>query len=68
MEDNSSNAMEHTSKIKKQFDELIDHLRADVSKVNDVKAKALFETSAEVLTGLKKAFSDFEEKKEEAWR
>jgi len=34
--------------------------------VNDPQAKALFETSAEVLLGLKKAFTDFEEKKE-AW-
>jgi hypothetical protein len=28
----------------------------------------MFETSAEVLTGLKKALSDYEQKKESAWR
>jgi hypothetical protein len=28
----------------------------------------MFETSAEVLTGLKKAFSDYEQKSESAWR
>jgi hypothetical protein len=47
---------------------LIDHLREDVTKVNDPAAKALFETSAEVLIGLEKAFSDYESKTEPAWR
>ena len=28
----------------------------------------MFETAAEVLTGLKKAFSDYEKKNEKAWR
>jgi hypothetical protein len=32
------------------------------------KAQALFETAAEVLTGLVKAFDDYEKKSEEAWR
>ena len=31
-------------------------------------SKAMFETAAEVLTGLKKAFSDYEQKNESAWR
>jgi hypothetical protein len=37
-------------------------------KVTEPKAQALFETSAEVLTGLAKAFDDFENKSEAAWR
>jgi hypothetical protein len=44
------------------------HAREDVSKVSDPKAQALFETTAEVLKGLVKAFDDFEEKREEAWK
>ena len=48
--------------------QLIDHLREDVEKVTEPKAQALFETSAEVLTGLVKAFGDYEQKDEEAWR
>jgi hypothetical protein len=36
--------------------------------MEDRSAKALFETSAEVLTGLTKAFSDFETKSEPAWK
>jgi len=65
---NSSNPIDHTQKIKGQFEELITHLREDIAKVDDARAKALFEVSAEVLTGLKKAFSDFEQKNEEAWK
>jgi hypothetical protein len=47
---------------------LADHLREDVGKVDDALAKALFETAAEVLLGLEKAFADYEEGTEEAWR
>jgi hypothetical protein len=48
--------------------QLIDHLREDVGKVTEPKAQALFETSAEVLTGLVKAFDDYARKIEAAWR
>ena len=48
--------------------DLIGHLRGDVGKVTDPGARAMFETSAEVLTGLVKAFDDYEKKNEEAWR
>lgn len=64
---NSENPKEHTARIKEQFSDLIDHLREDVSKVKDPQAKALFEVSAEVIHGLKKAFTDYEEKTEAAW-
>jgi cytoplasmic iron level regulating protein YaaA (DUF328/UPF0246 family) len=64
----SSNPLEHTANIKKEFEGLIQHLREDISKVDDIQAKALFEVSAEVLGGLRKAFEDFESKNEEAWR
>jgi hypothetical protein len=48
--------------------ELIAHLHEDISKVDDPKAKVLFEVSAEAITGLQKAFSDYESKNEEAWK
>ena len=63
-----NNPIHHTLKIKAQMRQLIDHLREDVEKVTKPKAQALFETSAEVLTGLVKAFDDYESKSEEAWR
>lgn len=65
---NSSNPKDHTANIKKQFKMLIEHLREDVTKVDDPAAKALFETSAEVLIGLEKAFTDYEAKNEPAWK
>ncbi|MGZ3528677.1 MAG: hypothetical protein ACXVAO_13365 [Vulcanimicrobiaceae bacterium] len=58
----------HTSQMRQRLDELKNHLREDVDKVEDPRAKALFEVSAEVLGGLSKAFSDYESKSESAWR
>ncbi len=64
----TSDAKAHSENIRVGIQELIDHIKSDIGKVNDVKAKALFETSAEVLTGLKAAFTHYEEGKEEAWK
>jgi hypothetical protein len=58
----------HTRNIKAWMHELIQHLREDVSKVDEPKAQALFETSAEVLNGLINAFEDYEKKNEAAWQ
>jgi hypothetical protein len=63
-----SNPIHHTQKIKAQMHQLIEHLREDIGKVTEPKAQALFETSAEVLTGLAKAFDDYEQKNEAAWQ
>lgn len=66
--ENISDPLEHTSNIKKDLKALIDHLRQDISKMQDPSAKALFEVSAEVLIGLEKAFTDYEQKNEDAWK
>lgn len=58
----------HTLQMRQRFDDLIQHLREDVDKVDDPQAKALFETSAEVIGGLATAFRHYEEKSESAWR
>ncbi len=58
----------HVRKMENIFQGLIDHLRSDVEKIDDPRAKALFETSAEVLGGLRKAFHDYDSKNEPAWR
>jgi hypothetical protein len=63
-----NNPIHHTQKIKARMGQLIEHLREDVGKVTEPKAQALFETSAEVLTGLVKAFNDYEKRSEAAWR
>ncbi|UCI06377.1 hypothetical protein [Mesorhizobium sp. B1-1-8] len=58
----------HTQKMLKAFQELQDHLREDITKVDEPRFKAMFETSAEVVGGLMKAFRDYEQKNEAAWR
>jgi uncharacterized membrane-anchored protein YhcB (DUF1043 family) len=58
----------HTQKMQKALQEIKDHLRADIEKVHEPHLKAMFETSAEVLGGLIKAFRDYEQKNESAWR
>jgi hypothetical protein len=58
----------HTSNVKGKYTELINHLRDDIKKVSDPKLQALFETSAEVIIGLSKAISDYEEKNEDVWK
>ena len=63
-----TNPLHHTAKIKDKLNDLVEHLRSDVTKVNDPKAEALFETTAEVLNGLINAYTDYERKNEEAWK
>jgi hypothetical protein len=58
----------HTRNVGRMMEDLINHLREDVDKVDDPQAKALFEVSAEVLQGLHGAFEHFESKTEKAWR
>jgi hypothetical protein len=58
----------HTANIKRMLDDTAKHAREDVVKVTDPKARALFETTAEVLAGLRKAYDDFERGNEAAWR
>ena len=61
------NPLHHTRKMAKRLSETIEHLRADIDKVDEPQFKAMFETSAEVLGGLVKAFHDYEKKNEAAW-
>jgi hypothetical protein len=58
----------HTQKMQKALHDIRNHLREDVQKVDEPQLKAMFETSAEVLGGLEKAFKDYEQKSEKAWR
>jgi hypothetical protein len=46
----------HTANVRKEFRELIEYLRDDIEKINEPKAQALFETTAEVISGLDTAF------------
>ena len=58
----------HVQKMQMALVEIKTHLREDIEKVDEPQLKATFETSAEVLGGLIKAFGDYEKKNEAAWR
>ncbi|MBI5262933.1 MAG: hypothetical protein HY852_14060 [Bradyrhizobium sp.] len=45
----------HTQKTKQRLQETVTHLREDIRKVDEPQLAAMFETSAEVLSGLIKA-------------
>jgi hypothetical protein len=63
-----SDPRHHTANVGRMLEELIAHLREDLGKINEPKAQALFETSAEVLEGLRTAFEHYESKSESAMR
>jgi hypothetical protein len=50
------------------LNDAIEHVREDVGKISDPRGQALFETTAEVLDGLVRAYEDYEARSEEAWR
>jgi len=58
----------HAIKIRGMLNDVIHHARKDVDKVSDPKAQALLETTAEVLTGLVRAYEHAEQKSEPAWQ
>ena len=58
----------HTDAVATKLGGLRDELRSVISQVDDVQAKAMLETGAEVLGGLRQAFVDYAEGSEEAWQ
>jgi hypothetical protein len=58
----------HTAKVRVQLKDLAQHLREDVARIDEPRARALFETSAEVLDGLNRAFEHYEQGSERAFQ
>ena len=58
----------HTRHMRERFKEMRGHLRKDIERVEEPQLRAMFETAAEVIGGLHKAFSDYEKKNETAWQ
>jgi hypothetical protein len=58
----------HSIHIQDALQEMIDHTRRDITKVEEPRFQALLETTAEVLIGLQTAFRDYNEGREQAWR
>lgn len=65
---NSADPKVHTSHVRQALKEIVKHLRRDIDMVDDTKAQVLFETSAEVIEGIVKAFDDYDAGKEVAFR
>jgi hypothetical protein len=57
-----------SANIKGMLNDVMEHVRDDVGKVDDPKARALFETTAEVLSGLITAYNHYESGTERAWQ
>lgn len=58
----------HTIKIRALLTDLAAHAREDVRKVDEPKAQALFETTAEVCTALATTYEHYEKQSETAWQ
>jgi hypothetical protein len=64
----SNDPKAHAQNVGRALDELVNHLREDIQRFSEPKAQALFETGAEVLMGLRKAFEHYETGAEGAMR
>jgi hypothetical protein len=62
-----SDPRHHTSKLHDMLTEVVRHAREDIGKIDEPKAQALFETTAEVCTGLATAYEHYD-RREPAWR
>jgi hypothetical protein len=63
-----SDPRHHSIMLRQMLHEAGKYAREDIEKIQDARARALFEVTAEVLGGLTKAFRDYEENAEPAWR
>lgn len=68
MQYDESDPRHHTIKLKDMLTDVVRHAREDVGKVDEPKAQALFETTAEVCGGLERAFEHYEGESEQAWQ
>lgn len=58
---NSSDPQYHARNIQRMLRDVQTHARDDLQQVSDPKARALFETTAEVLGGLMAAYEHYQE-------
>jgi hypothetical protein len=68
MDEATSDPVAHCRNLRRQLGDLIRHAKADIDRVKEPRFRALLETSAEVLGGLRKAYRDYEGGREKAWR
>jgi len=54
----------HVPRVRRQMEELIEHLRRDIELVQEPEARTLFDATLRVLEGLATAYRCYEEKEE----
>src|SRR5438552_642724 len=59
---------QHARRIAQMLQQAQQVCRADIGRVSDPKAQALFETVAEVLGGAMKTLEDYQKRSEPAWQ
>ena len=62
------NPLYHVVKVRGMLNAVMRHCREDIDKVAEPKARALFETTADLLDGLINAYSRYERELEEKGR
>lgn len=66
--ENSPDPRVHCDHLHRQLTELSEHLRRDIQRVDEPQFKALCETSAEVIGGLRASFEHYSQRSEPAWQ
>ena len=61
-------AEQHAQHIAQLLQQTQQECRADIGRIEDPKAQAMFETIAEVLGGAMKALTDYQNKSESVWQ
>ena len=56
------------ARLRNSMEDLVSQLRAEVERVDEPRAQALFETTAETLRGLITAFEHYDDGRETAFR
>ena len=67
MENKNNEIWNYLISTSKELDLFAAKVRRNIHKVDDVRCQVLFETSAEVLIGLKHAYDDFLKQNEKVW-
>jgi uncharacterized damage-inducible protein DinB len=64
--ESTSDPQHHVRNIQNMLDDVLNHCRSDSAKMDEPKAQALFETTAEVLLGLRNAYEHYATRAEPA--
>jgi hypothetical protein len=65
---NATDAKRNSSTMQQALTDLVDQARKDIDRVDDPQFKAILETTAEVLIGLRKTLEDYGEGREKVWQ